>query len=108
MAVYSTLQQAELESLSKVLPPTLSGVEQSEEVLEWIWNNFSAVAGDQPSFECWRRTFLSFKILGYPTHPTYSAIFMLIPSFLIHSISATIPFTRGSSRRVGMPDWRAL
>jgi hypothetical protein len=108
MAAYSTLQRAELESLSKVLPPTLSGVEQSEEVLEWIWNNFSAVAGDQPSFECWRRAFLSFKTFGYPVHPTYLAIFMLIPGFLIHSISATIPSARGSSRRVGLPDWRAL
>lgn len=108
MAAYSTLQRAELESLSKVLPPTLSGVEQSEEVLEWIWNNFSAVAGDQPSFECWRRAFLLFKAFSYPTHPTYSAIFMLIPGFLIHSISATIPSARGSSRRVGLPDWRAL
>lgn len=53
MAAYSTVQRAELESLSKVFPPTFSGVEQSEEMLEWIWNNFSAVAGDQPSFECW-------------------------------------------------------
>ncbi|KAI9844280.1 MAG: hypothetical protein M1837_005690 [Sclerophora amabilis] len=43
----------ELVSLSKVDPPQLSGVEQSEEVLKWIWENFSAVAGDQPSFECW-------------------------------------------------------
>ena len=108
MVAYSTLQRAELESLSKVHPPTLSGVEQSEEVLEWIWNNFSAVAGDQPSFECWRRVFLSFKPFGYPLHPTYSAIFMLIPGFLIHSTSATIPSARGSSRRVGLPDWRAL
>lgn len=33
---------------------TFGGVEQSEEVLQWIWENFSAVAGDQPSFECWR------------------------------------------------------
>ncbi len=44
----------ELEAFSKVVPPGLAGVEQSEEVLEWIWNNFSAVAGDHPSFECWR------------------------------------------------------
>jgi hypothetical protein len=108
MAAYSTLQRAELESLSKVLPPTFSGVEQSEEMLEWIWNNFSAVAGDQPSFECWRRAFLSFKTFDYPVYPTYLAISMLIPGFLIHSISATIPSARGSSRRVGLPDWRAL
>jgi hypothetical protein len=28
-------------------------VEQSEEMLRWIWENFSAVAGDQPAFEAW-------------------------------------------------------
>jgi len=39
-------------------PPQFGGVEQSEEILEWIWANFSAVAGDQPSFECWRMCFL--------------------------------------------------
>ncbi|KAL8822742.1 MAG: hypothetical protein Q9191_006528 [Dirinaria sp. TL-2023a] len=38
---------------ASVVPPTLGGVEASEDMLEWIWNNFSAVAGDQPSFECW-------------------------------------------------------
>lgn len=44
---------AELQELAGVLPPGFLGVEQSEEMLEWIWTNFSAVAGDQPSFECW-------------------------------------------------------
>ncbi|OCL05782.1 hypothetical protein AOQ84DRAFT_298293 [Glonium stellatum] len=65
MAAYSTLQHAELESLSKVIPPTFSGIEQSEEVLEWIWDNFSAVAGDQPSFECWpsQQPFLLHEVL---------------------------------------------
>ncbi|KAI4117971.1 MAG: hypothetical protein LQ345_001898 [Seirophora villosa] len=50
---YNRLPQDEIEQFATVVPPHLSGVEQSEEVLEWIWNNFSAVAGDQPSFECW-------------------------------------------------------
>ncbi|KAL9589318.1 MAG: hypothetical protein Q9203_001879 [Teloschistes exilis] len=50
---YSQLSQAQIESFASVVPPHLSGVEQSEAVLRWIWNNFSAVAGDQPSFECW-------------------------------------------------------
>lgn len=54
MAAFSELKKDEIAALAKVMPPTFSGVEQSEEVLEWIWNNFSAVAGDQPSFECWR------------------------------------------------------
>lgn len=52
--VYSQLSQAQIESFASVVPPRLSGVEQSEAVLRWIWSNFSAVAGDQPSFECWR------------------------------------------------------
>jgi len=52
----------ELSSLKDVMPPTFGGVEQSEEMLRWIWENFSAVAGDQPSFECWR-VFPPFLIL---------------------------------------------
>ncbi|KAI9719677.1 MAG: hypothetical protein M1828_006109 [Chrysothrix sp. TS-e1954] len=34
-------------------PPALAGVERSDEVLEWIWSHFSAVAADHPSFESW-------------------------------------------------------
>ncbi|KAI1824768.1 hypothetical protein F4861DRAFT_234385 [Xylaria intraflava] len=34
-------------------PPNFGGVKKSEETLRWIWDNFSAVAGDQPSFEAW-------------------------------------------------------
>jgi hypothetical protein len=52
---YNQLSEADIEQLSNTLPPTLLGVEQSEVVLQWIWENFSAVAGDQPSFECWRK-----------------------------------------------------
>lgn len=44
----------ELDVVKDNIPHSFGGVEQSEEVLEWIWENFSAVAGDQPSFECWR------------------------------------------------------
>ncbi|KAI9669389.1 MAG: hypothetical protein M1831_000425 [Alyxoria varia] len=51
-AYYNTPYE-ELKKFSEVSPPHLAGVEQSEEVLEWIWNNFSAVAGDHPTFECW-------------------------------------------------------
>lgn len=54
MAQYYKRSHDELKALSKILPPTFLGVEQSEDVLRWIWENFSAVAGDQPSFECWR------------------------------------------------------
>jgi hypothetical protein len=53
MAAYNAMSYDELKELAKVIPPTLSGVEQSEEILKWIWENFSAVAGDQPSFEAW-------------------------------------------------------
>ncbi|KAF2084970.1 hypothetical protein K490DRAFT_47933 [Saccharata proteae CBS 121410] len=53
MAAYNAMSRAELSALSQVNPPTFSGVEQSEGMLEWIWENFAAVAGDMPSFECW-------------------------------------------------------
>ena len=36
-----------------VVPHRFGGVAQDEAVLRWIWDHFSAVAGDQPSFECW-------------------------------------------------------
>ncbi|KAL8865722.1 MAG: hypothetical protein Q9174_006734, partial [Haloplaca sp. 1 TL-2023] len=51
---YNRLDQSQINDFASVMPPHFSGVEQSLEVLEWIWNNFAAVAGDQPSFECWR------------------------------------------------------
>ncbi|KAF2115724.1 hypothetical protein BDV96DRAFT_55183 [Lophiotrema nucula] len=50
---YTSKSDDELKTLAAVNPPGMAGVEQSEEMLEWIWSNFSAVAGDQPSFECW-------------------------------------------------------
>ena len=52
---FNKLSKDEAEAYASVVPPTLSGVEQSDAVLEWLWENFSAAAGDQPSFECWRR-----------------------------------------------------
>lgn len=53
---FTQLSQDERDAFTTRLPPHVTGVEQSEEVLEWIWSNFSAVAGDQPAFECWRRS----------------------------------------------------
>ncbi|KAI1627921.1 hypothetical protein EDD37DRAFT_647579 [Exophiala viscosa] len=44
---------SELDRLTNMSPPGLGGVEQSDEVLKWIWDNFSAVAADHPSFERW-------------------------------------------------------
>jgi hypothetical protein len=65
MAAYNKMSKDELAALANINPPTFSGVEQSEEVLQWIWENFSAVAGDQPSFECWptQREFLLHEVL---------------------------------------------
>lgn len=51
-AFYS-LDGPALDAVIKTTPTGLGGVEQSEEVLEWIWNNFSAVASDHPAFEQW-------------------------------------------------------
>jgi len=55
MHSYNSMSKEELVKLAQKVPPNLIGVEQSEEVLQWIWENFSAVAGDQPSFERWRK-----------------------------------------------------
>jgi hypothetical protein len=53
MVARGSKSDAELTELQKEPPHRFCGVEQSEEVLRWIWDHFSAVAGDQPSFECW-------------------------------------------------------
>ena len=45
---YNELPKAIADQCASVLPPQLSGLEQSENMLQWIWENFSAVAGDQP------------------------------------------------------------
>ncbi|KAL6244443.1 hypothetical protein RBB50_008685 [Rhinocladiella similis] len=48
---------AEIQRLVKMSPPGLGGVEQSDQVLRWIWEHFSAVASDHPSFERWPTPF---------------------------------------------------
>ena len=56
---YSALDISAKESIANVNPPHFAGVAQSEEILEWIWNEqFAAVAGDAPAFEAWRTTFI--------------------------------------------------
>lgn len=40
-----------IEYLRHVQPPNFTGVEQSVEMLQWIWENFSAVASDLVPFE---------------------------------------------------------
>lgn len=44
--------------------PTFCGVEQTEDMLRWIWESFSAVAGDHPTFEVWRESSLHDGILA--------------------------------------------
>ncbi|KAI0197268.1 hypothetical protein EV127DRAFT_329778 [Xylaria flabelliformis] len=53
MASLATKTQDELSAYRAVVPHHFGGVEQSEDMLRWIWDNFAAVAGDQPSFERW-------------------------------------------------------
>jgi hypothetical protein len=54
IAAYAQKSEAELLTFKNVDPPGMSGVEQSDKMLKWIWENFSAVAADHPTFECWR------------------------------------------------------
>ncbi|KAK3350983.1 hypothetical protein B0H65DRAFT_456590 [Neurospora tetraspora] len=40
-------------SHQQVNPPSFCGLEPSVPLFNYLWTNFSAVAGDQPSLECW-------------------------------------------------------
>ncbi|KAF2834918.1 hypothetical protein M501DRAFT_1044812 [Patellaria atrata CBS 101060] len=53
MAEFARLEEEVVEKLAAVDPPAFGGVERSEEVMEWVWENFAAVGGDMPSFESW-------------------------------------------------------
>ncbi|KAF2153233.1 hypothetical protein K461DRAFT_327623 [Myriangium duriaei CBS 260.36] len=53
MHAHQQMTRDELLSLRQKTPTGFLGVEQSEETLQWVWEHFSAVAGDHPSFECW-------------------------------------------------------
>jgi kynurenine formamidase len=51
---YEQLSAAECQQLADHKAPPVIGVESSEEMLKWIWeNSFAAVAGDMPSFEAY-------------------------------------------------------
>lgn len=52
-AQHAQLPEPQLRAYQAALPHRFGGVEQSEEMIRWVWDNFSAVAGDQPSFEAW-------------------------------------------------------
>ena len=53
MKEYLALSREQVQAKTKEAPPGVGGVEQSLETLQWIWEHFSAVAGDQPGFERW-------------------------------------------------------
>jgi hypothetical protein len=53
MKSYKEKTLDELKELAQRPISRFTGVEQSHEMLRWIWENFSAVSGDHPSFECW-------------------------------------------------------
>lgn len=50
---FRALSEERLAELRMMRPPPVGGLEQSSGTLQWIWDNFSAVASDQPSFERW-------------------------------------------------------
>ncbi|QIW95018.1 hypothetical protein AMS68_000536 [Peltaster fructicola] len=50
---YNKLSQDEIDIIRNKVPLTFTGVEQSEEMLEFLWTNFSACGGDQPAWEAW-------------------------------------------------------
>ncbi|GAB7361934.1 hypothetical protein MBLNU230_g1972t1 [Neophaeotheca triangularis] len=53
MVAYYKMSREEVETARAKVPLTFTGLEQSEDMLEFLWSNFSAAAGDHPSFECW-------------------------------------------------------
>lgn len=53
MVSHAAKTPSEIWAHQDVVPPRFGGVAQDERILRWIWTNFAAVAGDQPSFECW-------------------------------------------------------
>jgi hypothetical protein len=51
---FNSLSEPEAQRLVAEPNPPAIGLESSEEILRWIWDNkFAAVAGDHPSFEAW-------------------------------------------------------
>ncbi|KAF2765255.1 hypothetical protein EJ03DRAFT_217646 [Teratosphaeria nubilosa] len=65
MDAYNRLSRAEIMTLRERQPLRFVGVEQSDEMMEFLWGHFSAVAGDQPSFEAWptQREFALHEVL---------------------------------------------
>ncbi|ROT42129.1 hypothetical protein SODALDRAFT_318871 [Sodiomyces alkalinus F11] len=53
MVSHAQKSTSDLAALQKSEPHTLGGLQPSLPALRWLWHNFSAIAGDQPAFECW-------------------------------------------------------
>lgn len=53
MNAYNALSREEIQKMRDKTPLTFTGIEQSEEMMEFLWSNFSAAAGDHPSLEAW-------------------------------------------------------
>ncbi|KAK9452465.1 hypothetical protein V1511DRAFT_464465, partial [Dipodascopsis uninucleata] len=55
MAKYNEMyEQGELDQIAGSPTPSLIGLDQSEEIKEWLHDQyFSVVGGDQPAFEAW-------------------------------------------------------
>ena len=53
MDAYNKLSRDEIQTLRAKQPLTFTGIEQSDEMMEFLWTNFSAAAGDHPSLEAW-------------------------------------------------------
>ncbi|WPH02757.1 Hypothetical protein R9X50_00562500 [Acrodontium crateriforme] len=53
MDAYSKLKREEIETMRSKQPLTFAGVEQSDDMMEFLWTNFSAAGGDHPSWEQW-------------------------------------------------------
>ncbi|KAI1104284.1 hypothetical protein F4804DRAFT_200322 [Jackrogersella minutella] len=53
MASHARKPSSFISAHKAVVPHHFGGVERSPAMLRWVWENFSAVAGDQPSFESW-------------------------------------------------------
>ncbi|KAK4893792.1 hypothetical protein LTR27_007817 [Elasticomyces elasticus] len=53
MVAFNKLSRSEIETARAKQPLTFTGLEQSDETMEFLWSNFSAAGGDHPSFEAW-------------------------------------------------------
>ena len=53
MHAYNQMSRAEIEKMRAKQPLTFTGIEQSDDMMEFLWSNFSAAGGDHPSLEAW-------------------------------------------------------